>query len=69
MKHFFLLISLWGGLTCLTFAQKQDSTKRDTTLFFGNIVPPASNPNTYTPNLVLPSPHAAILGSYGNTPN
>lgn len=68
MKHLFLLISLWGGLAYLTFAQKRDSTKRDTTLFFGNIVPPASNPNTYTPNLVLPSPQAATLGSYGNTP-
>lgn len=61
------------GLLCLVclstnfsaFAQKQDSTKRDTLI--SGPLPPASNPNKYTPNLVLPSPHGATLGIYGNT--
>ncbi|MDZ7899132.1 MAG: hypothetical protein U5N85_14055 [Arcicella sp.] len=59
-------------LVCLStsftvFAQKQDSTKRDS-LINNLVVPPANNPNKYTPNLVLPSPHAATLGNYGNVP-
>jgi RHS repeat-associated protein len=66
MQKIYLTASLWLFTLC-SFAQKQDSTKRDTLV--SNIVnPPAPNPNKYTPNLILPSPHAATLGEYGNTP-
>ena len=60
--------ALFCLFTFSVFAQKQDSTKRDS-LIIRNLgpQPPASNPNKYTPNLVLPSPHAASLGVYGNT--
>lgn len=51
-----------------SFAQKQDSTKRDSSIIGNVVVPPPSNPNKYIPNLVLPSPHAATLGNYGNIP-
>lgn len=63
MKKIYLAASLLL-FTVFSFAQKQDSTKRDTLI--SGPLPPASNPNKYTPNLVLPSPHAATLGNYGN---
>lgn len=66
MKKIYLTASLLL-LAVLSFAQKQDSTKRDS-LILNIVVPPANNPNKYTPNLTLPSPHAATLGDYGNTP-
>lgn len=53
-------------ITMLTFIQEQDSTKRDSIILAPQ--PPASNPNKYTPNLVLPLPLAATLGNYGNIP-
>ncbi len=57
-------------LATLCFAQttKKDSIKKDTVILNNIVVPPAPNPNKYTPNLTLPSPHAATLGEYGNTP-
>lgn len=48
------------------YSQKQDSTKRDTLILAPQ--PPVPNTNKYTPNLTLPSPHAATLGNYGNIP-
>ena len=62
------ITALFCLITFSIFAQKQDSTKRDS-LIIRNLgpQPPAPNPNKYTPNLVLPSPHAASLGVYGNT--
>ena len=66
MKKIYLTTSLLLFAT-FCFAEKQDSTKRDT-LISRIVNPPAPNPNKYTPNLTLPSPHAATLGEYGNTP-
>jgi RHS repeat-associated protein len=64
MKKLLLLIGFF--LLNFTLYSQKDSTKRDTLVLAPQ--PPASNTNKYTPNLVLPSPHAATLGNYGNVP-
>ncbi|WP_159102736.1 DUF6443 domain-containing protein [Flectobacillus major] len=67
MKKTHLTFVLSVFTVFFSLAQKQDSTGRDS-LIIKSVVPPPSNSNTYTPNLILPSPHAATLGNYGNTP-
>jgi RHS repeat-associated protein len=70
MKKIYLTASLLL-LATLCFAQttKKDSLKKDTLIVLkNNILPPVANTNKYTPNVTLPSPHAATLGEYGNTP-
>lgn len=67
MKHFFLLISLWGGLTCAILAQK--STKDSANVPKDTLNKLVNNtPNPYVPKNLPPAPNAASLGKYGETP-
>lgn len=66
-----LLTALLISFSISTFGQ-EISTPKDTTKGLSSltlsVVPPAPNTNSYKPNLILPSPHAASLGNYGNMP-
>lgn len=71
MKHLFLLISLWGGLNYLSLSQKvtSDSSKVPK---IDSLASPlnnlASNTNNYIPSIIPPSPNAASLGKFVETP-
>jgi RHS repeat-associated protein len=66
-----LILAVCVTATISTFGQEistpKDTTKGLSSVTTLSVVPPAPNTNTYKPNLILPSPHAASLGNYGNT--
>lgn len=70
MKHFFLLISLWGGLTCSSYAQSpSEKVPKDSSALKAAIVSlTQSEVNSLLPQITPKSPNVSSLEKFGDYP-